>query len=387
MQTELSTAAFLMAVLLTAGALAQGLPRGPGGGPSGDEPSPSLSRARTPARSAPGQAREDRERSRARPARPVEPPAAQAPSAATPSPRPGVGTLPSGDKRADPGQPGGFLELPASGAGSAARAAATPVKTPAVPRPAAPKKPAAQPARRPAPPAASAPQAYRSRWELETPFTPGWYRTRAPAAPPHRTARYHPWFAGRQDYKRNHWWAWTTLTALTQWIINQWAQPVFYGYGTGGNVVYQDRFVYVDGVLHATAEDYYRQARAIALSVPDLSESDAARLEWLPLGVFAVTRQAVSRTHTYLQLAVTREGILGGTTFNEATGVVRPVEGRMDRDTQRAAWMFADGKNTDFVVETSFYSLARDRVPVLVHFGPDRTEVGLLVRTEEPAED
>jgi len=162
---------------------------------------------------------------------------------------------------------------------------------------------------------------------------------------------------------------------------------VYYVYGTGGNVFYEGGVVYVDRAYCSTADAYYQQARAIALSAPDLDEASAARLEWLPLGVFAITREGVTQTNTYVQLSVTREGIIGGTYFNEATGVSRPLEGMVDKNTQRAAWMFADGGNTEFVVETSCYNLTRDEVPVLVHFGPDRTQPGLLIRMQPPAQE
>jgi hypothetical protein len=176
--------------------------------------------------------------------------------------------------------------------------------------------------------------------------------------------------------------------ALTAWVTYQWSQPpVYYVYGPSGNVYYRDRIVYVEGKRYATAEEYYVQAEAIANAAPEVSEAQGEKIEWMPLGVFAYYRKGVTETNTYIQLAVSKEGVIGGTCTNEATNTSRPIEGTVDKKTQRAAWSFADGKNTDIVMETSIFNLTKDKTPVLVHFGPDKTEEGELVRQQEPEDD
>jgi hypothetical protein len=175
-----------------------------------------------------------------------------------------------------------------------------------------------------------------------------------------------------------------TAKLVTDWVRYSSARPVYYVYGTGGNVVYRDTIVYVDGQRYATADEYYQQASDLADAAPEIAEDQADKIEWLPLGVFAYTQKGVSETNTYLQLAVTKDGVIGGTLFNEATNTSRPLEGTVDKKTQRAAWTFADGKNTDTVMETSIYSLTKDKAPALVHFGPKKTQEVELVRMEEP---
>ena len=83
-----------------------------------------------------------------------------------------------------------------------------------------------------------------------------------------------------------------------------------------------------------------------------------------------------------LQLAVSKEGAIGGTYHNTAVGTALPVKGRIDSKTQRAAWTMGDYKNT--VMETGIFNLTQDESPLLVHFGKDRTQRWLLVRLEEP---
>ena len=85
-----------------------------------------------------------------------------------------------------------------------------------------------------------------------------------------------------------------------------------------------------------------------------------------------------------LQLAMNKEGVLSGTYFNVATGTERPVSGMVDQNSQRAAWTFADGKNTDVIMEAGLSSLTEDQGPALLHFGKDKTEQWLMVRQPEP---
>ena len=382
MRNTLWMTSVMVPALLTAGAFGQGMPRGRSRGQSGrfgsgDDRSPSMSRAQTPSRSDPRRDRDGRaSRGGPTPGKPVAitPPVKPMPPSLPASPRPGVGSLPSGRRQPDRGEGGGFLQLPRSGGRATVRPPSPPTRR-------LPSPPTHQPPAR-----ARKPLVYRPNWNRRTPFTPDWYNTRVLVVTPRRTARYHPWVVDRRRHGSNHWWARAVVTVLTDWLRHRWTRPVYYVYGPGGNVFYRESVVYVDGAAYSTADAYYQQARAIALAAPDLDEAAAARLEWLPLGVFAITRKGVTETNTYLQLAVTREGILGGTYFNEATGASRPIEGTVDNNTQRAAWTFADGNNSEFVVETSFYNLTQDEVPVLVHFGPDRTQEGRLIRVEPPSE-
>ncbi len=171
---------------------------------------------------------------------------------------------------------------------------------------------------------------------------------------------------------------------MTGWLAYSWPEPVYYGYGTGGNVYYEGDTVYVDGTADCSAEEYYEQASTLATSIPEIPEQQAEQVEWLSLGVFAVTQEGVDESDMILQLAVSKEGIIGGTAFNETTGVSRPVEGTVDPKTQRAAWTFADGKNTDVVMETGVYNLTQDETTMLIHFGAEQAQSWVLVRLDEP---
>ncbi len=106
-------------------------------------------------------------------------------------------------------------------------------------------------------------------------------------------------------------------------------------------------------------------------------------MEWMPLGVFAITAEGVSASSMYLQPAIGKEGVIAGTFFNESTGATHPMEGMIDEKTQHAVWKAADGTNTNIIMETGIYHLTEDQTDLLIHFGPEQTKTGLLVRLGE----
>jgi hypothetical protein len=155
---------------------------------------------------------------------------------------------------------------------------------------------------------------------------------------------------------------------------------VYYSYGD--NVYYQDDSVYYGDQVVATAEEYAQQAEAIATSVP---ETKPAAEDWMPLGVFALTADGQptgAEPTMYLQLTVSKQGILAGTFQNTATGVVHPIEGMVDKQTQRAAWTAVD--KTRPLMETGIVNLTQDSAPALVHFDDGTTQQWLMVRLDKP---
>lgn len=173
---------------------------------------------------------------------------------------------------------------------------------------------------------------------------------------------------------------------MTGWFVGRWTRPVYYTYGSGGTVYYENNVVYVNGEEYGTAEQYYEDTTQLATSVPEFTEEQAEEMEWMPLGVFAITHEDVNETNMLLQLAVDKNGVIGGTFYNESTEVAHPVEGMVDQKTQRAVWRAADGTNENIVMETGIYNLTEDEVSVLVHFGPETTQTWTMVRVDPPEE-
>ena len=119
------------------------------------------------------------------------------------------------------------------------------------------------------------------------------------------------------------------------------------------------------------------------MSVPQ--DVQPAETDWLPLGVFAVTQDGESAgadPTMFLQLAVSKQGIITGTFQNTASGIVKSVEGMVDKETQRSAWT-PIGESRP-LMETGITNLTQDTAGVLVHFANGDTQQWLLTRLKEP---
>jgi hypothetical protein len=154
-------------------------------------------------------------------------------------------------------------------------------------------------------------------------------------------------------------------------------------YSYGDNVYYQDNSVYYGDQAVATSEEYAQQAEAIVASAPDVAADQA---EWMPLGVFALTQDGQASgpdPSLFLQLAISKEGVITGTLHNTADDSTQTIEGLADKASQRCAWN-VQGK-TRPIMETGIVNLTEDTAPALVHFADGQTQQWLMVRLEEPA--
>lgn len=195
----------------------------------------------------------------------------------------------------------------------------------------------------------------------------------------HPWRRHHYWWGGHHPY--SYWWHRPTWYALIGWFPGWgWHSPYYYGYGSGGNVIYSNGWVYVNDQPVATYADYaYSAAELAAVPVP---ENPDVPTEWLPLGTFALSTGPDDKDpQRVLQLAVDQDGIISGTLYDETTDQTVAVQGRVDKETQRVA--FTIGDNPDVVYESGIYNLTQDETPLLVHQG-DRTDIHLLVRLDAP---
>lgn len=194
----------------------------------------------------------------------------------------------------------------------------------------------------------------------------------------------YPYYGGWGNRGAYYGWRPVTYATFGTFMGAAWvsAQPTYYAYGTGGNVYYENNIVYVDGQAAGTPEEYAAQSTALVASAP----AEVTDTEWLPLGTFALTREGVNDSQAMLELAVNKQGVLAGTYYNEATQVSRSLKGMLDKASQRAAIGFADGKNTDIVLETGIQNLTQDEAPALLHQGKDYSGPILLVRLQAPEE-
>jgi hypothetical protein len=197
------------------------------------------------------------------------------------------------------------------------------------------------------------------------------------------------WWWNHAGWNGHYWWTAATWPALTGWFAGSWGEPIYYDYG--GNVVYNDNTVTVNDQPVGTPEEFAEQASELAAAgATDNAAGDADSQQddpanWMPLGVFAVTKEGADDPTMFLQLAVNKQGVIAGTYTNASSKQALPVRGSVDRETQRAAWTIGDFKNT--VMETGIFNLTKDETQVLVHFGTQRTQTWSMVRMKQPPDD
>jgi hypothetical protein len=176
-------------------------------------------------------------------------------------------------------------------------------------------------------------------------------------------------------------WTWATFATVSAFMPWNWGTGYYYDYGSsGGGTPADSGTVYADEATYSSPE-YCEQAEELANSAPEEAPADA---EWLPLGVFAMTNDDGSGglPNMFLQLAVSKEGIIAGTYQNKTTGKTESVDGMVDKESQRAAWTISS-KNTP-IMETGLQNLTMNETRALVHFSDGTTQRWLLVRIEKP---
>lgn len=198
-------------------------------------------------------------------------------------------------------------------------------------------------------------------------------------------------------YPANPWWWWAPAAFGTAaaFVEGMYAEPVYIDYGV--NVIYEEDTVYVDSQPIPVAQ-YSQPITELAVNVeqppppmppPQRPVQDEAQPaaqpaeEWLPLGVFALAQEEKGEPVMFFQISVNREGRISGAYTGTITNDQRPIAGRLDKATQRAAWRI--GENTGTIFETSLGNLTLDVSPLAVHFGNRGTQTWLLVRMPEPS--
>lgn len=168
---------------------------------------------------------------------------------------------------------------------------------------------------------------------------------------------------------------WPAIGTSLGWAAG--TQPTVYNYGT--NITYQDNQVYYGNQQVATADEYYQQASTLAQSAPP---PDSKATDWMPLGVFALVQNDQAEPHYVMQLAVNKAGTLAGNYSDLVSGTTLPIQGAVDKKSQRVAWTVGNNKNT--VGETGIYNLTQNEAHVLLHIGKDKTQQWMLVRLKQP---
>lgn len=178
-----------------------------------------------------------------------------------------------------------------------------------------------------------------------------------------------------------HWWAGATAAGIGPWL--GWSsQPYYYGdyddYGTSSSYWGPgDTYIY----------NAYPQPQQVYVYPPqdDLGiATDEDTGEWMPLGVFAVAKdsQSLAAPNMFVQLALSKSGVIAGTYYNATTDQTYELAGMVDPISQRAAWKIADDDYSP-MVETGIYNLTQDEAPIRIFFTNGTVQNMLLVRVQE----
>lgn len=187
-------------------------------------------------------------------------------------------------------------------------------------------------------------------------------------------------------------WSWWHVTTPYRWAnwssVSSWcryrgsySQPVMYEY--------TDQGVYADGKQVNVDDKYSQQARELAAAGKNLLQQkidaqEADKLEWLPLGVFALCKSDQGDPTMFLQLAISREGIIAGSFANTTNNENLSVQGGADRESTRLAVTIGD--QDDVVVETGLYNVTEQQSSAMVHYQDGTRENWLLVKMPDPQE-
>lgn len=174
----------------------------------------------------------------------------------------------------------------------------------------------------------------------------------------------HNYRGSRFDHGHRNWWRRSSWADLNDWVgWPYYSSPVYYEWGYP---------------IDITTEEYpeYRylpegggQEQSLAIQDED---------DWLPLGVFAVLTDENSPPLMYFQLVLNRDGTIGGSYYNQSTGLLYPIEGVADQETQSAIWRIA---NTEVpIFQTGLYNLTFPQTSVDVHFSDENIQEWLMIR-------
>ncbi len=197
---------------------------------------------------------------------------------------------------------------------------------------------------------------------------------------------YCPWAANyaRIDQVPAWWWwnpvTWEQLTAHVKKLPRE-QEPL--SFDPGVSVIIQNGRVYRNGRDAGSAWKFVESARREAN--PDYRWEPpfpGGRHEWLPLGVWALTQEEQGQATMFLQLSISRDGLISGGFTNVQTGEDLPVKGGTNREEQRVA--FHIGNRTDTVIECGLSHLTQDIAGAFIHYADGNSQTWLLVRLPSP---
>jgi len=192
----------------------------------------------------------------------------------------------------------------------------------------------------------------------------------------HNRPEAHTWF-NNQFFSQHHhrrfshrrdvnWWRGAGWNSVSTWLQWGWSEPIYY---------YNDYDNYPEETIYPSEPPQVNEETA-----PEEAPED----EWLPLGVFAVGKNAEQATYSslFVQLAVDKRGNIAGTYYNDATDRTSELQGTMDKQTQRVTWSLSSNPRSPRMT-TNAFELTRDVANIQVHFPNGTVQNWAMVRMDQ----
>jgi hypothetical protein len=215
---------------------------------------------------------------------------------------------------------------------------------------------------------------HQAHYNGHHPFSPGWYGN-------HNGA----WGNG---VGYNNLWAPATYGGAAAWLGMSAANPYAYSYPQTATVYTSDNGSsngpanQIADNAPTTMPNYVAQATQLAGIGAANTPKDA---NFMPLGVFSLAPENEKDAHAMVQLAVSKEGVVRGTYYDLEDDEALPVQGAVDKKTQRVA--FTLGDDSKDVFETALSHLTDATGPLAIHSQDGKTTRWTLARFDKaPAE-
>jgi hypothetical protein len=187
---------------------------------------------------------------------------------------------------------------------------------------------------------------------------------------------YNRWFSNdfysRHNLRPNY-----NQPGVDWWRGARWANVAGWApYGWAGAIYYDEEG---DPINISPQDSAYAQPTQQPVREPAAQPSAS---NWLPLGVFALARnlEQTKDTGMFLQLALSRDGTIGGTYYNAAQDRAYSINGQLDPSTQKVVW--TSSKPNSPVASTGIYNLTQDSTPVILHFSDGSQQTWTMLRLE-----
>jgi hypothetical protein len=130
----------------------------------------------------------------------------------------------------------------------------------------------------------------------------------------------------------------------------------------------------------AATDNVYTSEETTAEDASDDGQADEQG-EFLPLGVFALAPPSEKNASVLVELAVSKEGEVRGNYYDVLSGQEQPIQGRLDKQTQKATFTAGSGGKVTF--ETTLASLTKPTGSVTLRFENGQTRKWALARFDD----